>query len=589
MVRMGDERIPRASRAQLSAVRRTAEEAGRELDRQQAVSVINLAEALGEITQDEAVGHLEARLSFLERRVERLTARREESDRGFEGEQAVMRARLEDVLEAVGATAEEQREALLLMEKQLRSTVSEAEAALSRDAAGLRNELASATEAASDRLEWAEARLSGETGSLEDRLRELAGSLAQVREEEERGAAERSERNRAVEGVSEGLVALAADVEARIEEGSLHLDLSLAALESQVKAAGTALEEELATIRGEIGARVESIEGGVEQRLAEVRAEQAAGAEEMQSGFDSARARLVDDLSKRAVALERRISEAGEASLDASREVRERMESLAGALEARASERERWLEGQLEARTAGMEERLTGRMLEAGEGLEALRRDLLLRLESAEAAAAANARHLEARLDETHRNLTSDESEWGEALREVTGDLSTIRTRLEALTGRVASGDARRATERGSTQVAVEGLTARLEILEKRVRESVDEVSARHLSRLEALASQVEDVRRGGVAAEERSGELAHLSRRITDLAERVGSLAARPSAAPHPDAGAADNAGRLAALERLIVGILARISSRQAQLSARVERLEQGTSLGEVPPRGAS
>lgn len=589
MARMGDERIPRASRAQLSAVRRTAEEAGRELDRQQAVSVINLAEALGEITQDEAVGHLEARLSFLERRVERLTARREESDRGFEGEQAVMRARLEDVLEAVGATAEEQREALLLVEKQLRSTVSEVEAALSRDAAGLRNELASATEAASDRLERAEARLSGETGSLEDRLRELAGSLAQVREEEERGAAERSERNRAVEGVSEGLVALAADVEARIEEGSLHLDLSLAALESQVKAAGTALEEELATIRGEIGARVESIEGGVEQGLAEARAEQAAGAEEMQSGFDSARARLVDDLSKRAVALERRISEAAEASLDASREVRERMESLAAVLEARASEREQWLEGQLEARTAGMEERLTGRMLEADEGLEALRRDLLLRLESAEAAAAANARHLEARLDETHRSLTSDESEWGEALREVTGDLSTIRTRLEALTGRVASGDARRATERGSTQVAVEGLTARLEILEKRVRESVDEVSARHLSRLEALASQVESLRRADVAAEERSGELDHLSRRITDLAERVGSLAARPSAAPHPDAGAADNSGRLAALERLIVGILARISSRQAQLSARVERLEQGTSLGEVPPRGAS
>ena len=77
---------PRGTKAEIDAVKKRAEEAGRAVHREQDTSVINLAQTLGEIGERETSAHLEARLGFLERQVERLATRRDEADRAIQAE-----------------------------------------------------------------------------------------------------------------------------------------------------------------------------------------------------------------------------------------------------------------------------------------------------------------------------------------------------------------------------------------------------------------------------------------------------------------------------------------------------------------------
>ena len=117
----------RGSRAQIEAVKKTAEHAGLQLAREQDDSVSQVAQTLARLTENESLAQLDGRLTFAERQLDRLSSRREESDRLIDSELAVMRARLEDTLTAFAAATQEHREAAAASERRLRALASEAE------------------------------------------------------------------------------------------------------------------------------------------------------------------------------------------------------------------------------------------------------------------------------------------------------------------------------------------------------------------------------------------------------------------------------------------------------------------------------
>src|SRR2546421_7045152 len=93
----------RGSRAQIEAVKKTAEHAGLQLAREQDDSVSQVAQTLARLTENESLAQLDGRLTFAERQLDRLSSRREESDRLIDSELAGMRAPLGDTPTALSA------------------------------------------------------------------------------------------------------------------------------------------------------------------------------------------------------------------------------------------------------------------------------------------------------------------------------------------------------------------------------------------------------------------------------------------------------------------------------------------------------
>ena len=123
------------------AVRRHAERAARELDRERHDSVLHLAQALGGIDRDEMTAQFEARLGFLEHQVERLVGRRDEVDRAIHGELKMMRSRVGEALSAVEAASEADRQAREALEARIRSALEESERRSEEAARALRETL----------------------------------------------------------------------------------------------------------------------------------------------------------------------------------------------------------------------------------------------------------------------------------------------------------------------------------------------------------------------------------------------------------------------------------------------------------------
>lgn len=621
---------PRGSKDDVDSVLENAAAAGRVLDAEQAESVGQLAQALEEISEGEALAHLDSRLAFVERQVERLASRRDEGDRGIQGELAVMRARIEDALEAVGATAEQQKEALSSLEKRLASVVVDAQRSSTDVVGSLRQEIVAKVQETAGRLEKLDARVRGEMKAFQEgfdeRSRTMTKTIAEEGETLESRLAEEGEifesrlaelgegvKERTQESVAavEKLLAQQTEshsgaieeIQAQFEESRSRMVTDITArIESLESRAEAMSEEAIARVR-EAGTNLENLLGQVEQRssdsaasAAEARAAIEKKAAEQAEQFERRFAELSDETAQRLAAESAQVSEQVRAeTAEVIEEIRGYLPTIEGQIEGHRA----GLEEQMIAEKALVDERLSGQEREMGaqlsewgaevrmesqrlresvearsktvaEALEVVRRDLLTRVQASEERAAGAAIRLQSLLDQQKREIVSDEEEWSGLLQEVGEDLSELKISVEELSGRVSTSEARRASDRGSSSAGVEGLSARLEALEQNVREAVEEMVAKQGTRLEMLASQVAGLSESEVAAEEQLGAVDYLKRRVGEMAERVDEIVVKVNAigryVTKPGAGARLRAE--AALPPDLDGRLAAIEKAIEQLA---------------------
>ncbi len=179
----------RGSKAQVEAVkavRRTAAAAGFQLAGEQDDSVSHLSQTLAQINEDEDMAHLDGRLTFAERQIDRLASRRDQSDRLVDSELVVMRTRLEETLRAFAGATREHKDIVAAAERRLMALANEAERHTRAMLDSLRVELSLKVEEATWSAAHLEARLRGEKLAFEEeaarRASALAGSIAAGRE-----------------------------------------------------------------------------------------------------------------------------------------------------------------------------------------------------------------------------------------------------------------------------------------------------------------------------------------------------------------------------------------------------------------------
>lgn len=142
---------------------------------------------LAEIEASEEMATLESRVAEVEQELERASARAEDAERARRGELQVMRARIEDALELVRTTTDEQRDAWTQLERRLAEVVHEADSATGRLVEGLREDLTPKVARADLRTEELAADLRGE---LEAASEDVGRQLDAIRRELDAAAGE---------------------------------------------------------------------------------------------------------------------------------------------------------------------------------------------------------------------------------------------------------------------------------------------------------------------------------------------------------------------------------------------------------------
>jgi chromosome segregation ATPase len=492
---------PVGSEQQIEAVRESAERAGRELDQEQEETVTSLVQALSEIDEGEALAQLDSRLSFVERQVGRVAARREEAGRAIQGELSIMRARVEDALRALGATAEEQRESWALIEKRLVAMISEAEQRAESVVETLRGEVVSKVEEASSTLEGFESRMRGELSAFEEETRERVRTQAESTSEhlqqidakgDELEAFVRKNSDETQRAVTEArtdtqqqVAQAVADLEGRLEEASSQLEQALDRTTGR-------LEDRLGETWGSIDVRVEEALRSGQELLEKATGMEQSLLEKLGEGLQSSRAEIERVLQGERREVEGRLSEF-------QAEVRMEGQRLRDALDARSQQFD--------------------------ESVESLKGELLQRITAGENKTAEASVRLESMIRQQQRQMASDEDEWAAALSEIREDVSGASVRLEELLGKVTGLEARSTADRGSSRVALESLSTRMEALEERVRAAVETIAARQGTRLEMLSSQVAKLSELEAREEERAGAVNYLARRAAEIGERLDEV----------------------------------------------------------------
>jgi len=260
----------RGSRAQIEAVKKTAEHAGLQLAREQDDSVSQVAQTLARLTENESLAQLDGRLTFAERQLDRLSSRREESDRLIDSELAVMRARLEDTLTAFAAATQEHKETAAASERRLRALASEAERHTRAMVEGLRVEM--------------EGRVD-ESARCAARLEARIGGVKQAFEEEA------SKRASALDGsIAAGRALLATQIASAIAD----LEAWTAATVARLEVAGGAGSKE--AILGEVEARMDEWMAEPLGKVERLHADLAAAHAAVRAGNDELRGELLDAL-----------------------------------------------------------------------------------------------------------------------------------------------------------------------------------------------------------------------------------------------------------------------------------------------------
>jgi hypothetical protein len=608
---------PRGTKSEVEAVKKTARKVSEGLGNERDRSLVNLAQTFGEINGGEALAQLDTRLTFIERQVERLAARREEMDRSVQGELNVMRSRIEEALTAVGATAEETKVSWVSVEKRLTNLIAQAERRSAGVIEAMREEVVSKVEGASSRLEKYEARLRGEMTAFEDssdeRNRSLSTALEVNRDEFQEALDSRLAEldgwiKKAAGDFEVRLAEATAGFEKRLAEGGRglkemgrrtgvleeRLSAVLDELEQQSSTASIGFEEAIETAKAEFTKRLEESEAGLQKRVDE---SGPALAKEFESAFAELAASIEAKVSQSTAEGEGRVAQA---AAEAEARVEARLHAFLADIHGSQESERREMEARLseilaEARVemGRLKDALEARFAKGDESVEALDRRILQMIRASEEKAAGAAVHLESMIRGQHRQVVGIESELSDQLGAVAAQLSEVRGRLDEVAGRVGTTEARWATDRGASQVTLEGLTGRIDLLEERLREAVEEVSARQATRVEMLASKVSDLAGADVRTEERQGAVEFLKRRVAEMGERVdeivvkvnaiGKYVTRPSGtAPAPDD---DLIGRLELLEKSVDDLARRISASQDddQILARLEELERRAPVAET------
>ncbi|HLI55467.1 MAG TPA: hypothetical protein VKY26_00405, partial [Actinomycetota bacterium] len=311
----------RGSRAQLEAVKKTAEAAGLQLAREQGESVSDVARALALISDHEGIAQLEGRLVFVERQLERLGARREQTDHLLDSELAVMRARLEDTLRAFAEITQTHENTMATVERGVASIAAEAERRNRAALESLRVDLLGRLEAAGRASEAVQAQMAAEKQAFEEeaerRSAALAASLAEgramLKTAVRTAVVEVEERISAVSAES-GLLdreALAADLHRQLDDWLAEPLDQVERLQAELSEAHRAAVAEVETLRNEL---LDGLAASEEKALG--------AAVHLESVIVQIRRRLVGDESEWSAV----VGEAGEAMAA----LRRRVEELLG-------------------------------------------------------------------------------------------------------------------------------------------------------------------------------------------------------------------------------------------------------------------
>jgi len=444
--RPGTESSTRASKEQLGALRESARQAGRQLDREQEISVLNVAKTLDEINEGEALAYLDTRLSFIERQVERLTARRDEADRGLDAELKVMRARIEDALEAVGVTGAEQRKVTAEIESRLGGLVTDEERRTNEAVEDLRADVVGEVQKAVGKLQKTEARLKGEMRAFEEGMQEQSRALT-----------------------------------ATVTSGSSEIEESMAEVSQQV-----------------------------DSQLSAAAAEQTDQLRRFLEDFATARAEAIETVQVATSALEDSVAAvlpSVELRLDS-----ERREAEAGMNEMKAEVRLQINEAF--SRISSSFEKLSAL-------LDGARKELVDALSSSEQKFSSSATRLESMIGQQARQMTASEQEWSSGLGELDQTLAQLKDRIEDFSTKLMTAESKRAGDANSAAKSAQELTSRVTLAETRIRDVAGEATGRLATRVEMLASQVESILEKESEAQESSGAVEYLSRRVGELAER--------------------------------------------------------------------
>lgn len=307
----------RNGRSHIKAVKQSADRASEELDFEQKESVKGLAEVLIEISAEESLAHLESRIAFLERQIDRLTERRDEVEGVLETELSMMKARIEDALQAVGSVLEEQREVRASIEASLGERFERSNERHAAEIASLRKDMAELVAEATARFVETEAHIKGEIKAFEDSSSERSRISSEVLE--------------AGQEVTSGLSAQFEEMEERLrtslegEKSAQRKTLSALAtsLESRVSSQGEALRSAMNQFRSGVEQGLSKEREEVQTMLKSVRAINAsfeemsskmALAEAQRAGGTAALGISLDGLAARLAELETRVQNSVESS-----------------------------------------------------------------------------------------------------------------------------------------------------------------------------------------------------------------------------------------------------------------------------------
>ena len=199
-------------------------------------------EVIGQLEVANSLSDLEARLDSIELDIARVASERENDTRRVSGEMDVMKARVEDALNAVTETAQDLRDAWVTIDSKIAELIDGRVDGSQKGVEGLRAQLTSGIEATRMAIEAVEARLHGE-------IEALSGTSS----EQVRGMTDLVETARA------RIDEIVAGVEGRVVEVMAGSKLSAGALGDEIQ---TMSEQ----IRDEITAR----EKAVEERIGEI-------------------------------------------------------------------------------------------------------------------------------------------------------------------------------------------------------------------------------------------------------------------------------------------------------------------------------
>lgn len=269
-------------------------------------------EVLGGLEIANTLSHLEARLDSIEIDLARVAGSREEDTRRVAGEMAVMKARVEDALNAVTATAEDLRHTWLALDGRLTDLVEAGLAEQHRAVEALRAQLGGGLEATRVAIAEAEARLRGEVEALSatdlERVRAVTDLVGEARARVDEAVAQMEGR------LGEVLAGT------RMDRGTWNEELH--AVASRLREEVADREHALAERIGEVASRVSDVAASFDTLTTKV-----AGTEARFAGERAGTDVLAQGVTERMRALEARVHELAEAVATSSTG---RLEALAG-------------------------------------------------------------------------------------------------------------------------------------------------------------------------------------------------------------------------------------------------------------------